>query len=139
LGWLPFDNLLVYGTGGFAYGRVERTGNFTLVPGPGGLTGVGQKFGAFSYDCGIGVANPCFAGSSGDTATGWTAGGGLEWAFLPNWSLKGEYLFVSLHNDSLTETAQAVLNPGDIPASFNANFSRANYNIVRVGLNYQFH
>ena len=35
--------------------------------------------------------------------------------------------------------AQAVLNPGDVPASFNANFSHSSFNIFRVGLNYQFH
>jgi hypothetical protein len=34
--------------------------------------------------------------------------------------------------------AQAVLNPGDVPASFNANFSHSSFNIFRVGLNYHF-
>ncbi len=136
-GWLPSDNLLVYGTGGFAYGRVEHTGNFTLGPGFEFAAGSG----GFSFNCGsiAGGANPCFAGSSGSTEIGWTAGGGLEWAFSPHWSLKGEYLFVSLHDNSLTETAQAVLNPGNTLASFNANFNHTNFNVLRVGLNYQFH
>jgi outer membrane immunogenic protein len=28
------------------------------------------------------------------THMGWTAGGGLEWAFTPNWSIKAEYLYL---------------------------------------------
>jgi outer membrane immunogenic protein len=31
-----------------------------------------------------------------DTHIGWTAGGGLEWLFLPNWSAKVEYLYYDL-------------------------------------------
>ena len=30
------------------------------------------------------------------TQTGWTAGAGVEWAFLPNWTAKFEYLYVDL-------------------------------------------
>ena len=32
------------------------------------------------------------------TQTGWTAGAGVEWAFLPNWTAKVEYLYVDLGN-----------------------------------------
>ncbi|MCX8570806.1 hypothetical protein NDO48_17445 [Aminobacter sp. MET-1] len=31
-----------------------------------------------------------------DTEAGWTAGGGLEWAFNDKWSAKAEHLFVDL-------------------------------------------
>jgi outer membrane immunogenic protein len=41
-----------------------------------------------------GVYNSFTGGSN--TRTGWTAGGGVEWMFLPNWSAKGEYLFTDL-------------------------------------------
>ena len=36
------------------------------------------------------------------TQTGWTAGAGVEWAFLPNWTAKVEYLYVDLGNLSCT-------------------------------------
>ncbi len=141
LGWLPSQNLLIYGTGGFAYGEVEHSGNWTFAIPAGIGSGFGAGTGGFSFNCGniAGGANPCFAGSSRSIETGWTAGGGLEWALSPHWSIKGEYLFVSLASKSLRETALATCCVGPAPASFNANFSRTNFNIVRVGLNYQFH
>ena len=36
------------------------------------------------------------------TQTGWTAGAGVEWAFLPNWTAKVEYLYVDLGNLGLS-------------------------------------
>jgi outer membrane immunogenic protein len=131
LGWLPWNNLLIYGTGGFAYGRVNHTGS---------LGGSFSRLPAPSFSCSNGVTTTCFAGSSGNTATGWTAGGGVEYALWQQWSLKLEYLYVSLASNGLMETALSTLHPGlTTPASFNANFSHTNFNVVRVGLNYQFH
>jgi outer membrane immunogenic protein len=37
---------------------------------------------------------------SSTTQAGWTAGAGIEYAFLPNWTAKVEYLFVDLANAS---------------------------------------
>ena len=37
------------------------------------------------------------------TQTGWTAGAGVEWAFLPNWTAKVEYLYVNLGNFVLSD------------------------------------
>jgi outer membrane immunogenic protein len=73
-------------------------------------------------------------------ATGWTAGAGFEYAIWKNVTFKAEYLYVSLGSDSVTETALAVdpFSPADARSSFNANFSRTNFNVARVGLNYHF-
>ena len=73
---------------------------------------------------------------------GWTAGGGLEWAFADNWTAKVEYLFVDL-------SGKAPCNHGyscgyDAPATaaaaaVNANDAvKLNENIVRVGVNFKF-
>jgi outer membrane immunogenic protein len=59
--------------------------------------------------------------------TGWTWGGGLEWAFAPNWSAKLEYLFVDLGEKPIYRS------PGGTPENV-----LVNSNIVRVGLNYKF-
>ena len=40
--------------------------------------------------------------SYSNTRTGWTAGGGLEWMFLPHWSAKLEYLFADLDSGGAT-------------------------------------
>jgi outer membrane immunogenic protein len=63
-----WDRLLVYGTAGVAYGKVEAT-----------------------------LPNATFLVTSGsNTRTGFVFGGGFEWAFAPAWSLKAEYLRTDL-------------------------------------------
>jgi outer membrane immunogenic protein len=96
LGWVQ-GPWLVYVTGGAAWVNFEAT-----LTGPGG-------------------------GSVSDNATrsGWTAGGGVEWMFLPKWSAKLEYLFVD------TDATNVTL----LGATFE---TRAQQNIVRAGLNYHF-
>jgi outer membrane immunogenic protein len=62
------DNLLFYGTGGFA---------------------------AAGAQAGIKDANTlALLDSTSSTHTGWTAGAGLEWGFAPNWSAKFEVLYL---------------------------------------------
>jgi outer membrane immunogenic protein len=132
IGYLPVDSLLVYATGGFAYGRVERTGNYSSNN-P-GVSLLGFPIGGFAFVCNGGTV--CFTGSSSGIDTGWTAGGGLEYAFWQKWTVRAEYLYVSLASRSVTETA---LNGGGFtPTSFNANFGRTNFNVARAGLSYRF-
>jgi outer membrane immunogenic protein len=131
LGYLPTDNLLAYVTGGFAYGKVEHSGGMinnsantiTLISGP------------FAVTCFAAAA--CYTGSSSDVATGWTVGGGLEYAIWSRWTLRAEYLYVSLKSNSITETA-VVVPPGAASSSINTNFNRTNINVARVGVNYRF-
>jgi outer membrane immunogenic protein len=92
------DHLLVYGTGGVAYGDIK----FSDVP-------------------------AAFVVNSGATNTGWTAGGGLEYAFTRNWSAKVEYLYVDLGSVGLACT------PGCGTSSV-----KFNENIVRGGVNFHF-
>jgi outer membrane immunogenic protein len=133
LGYLPADNLLAYVTGGFAYGQVERSGVFATANG-GSVT---ANIPPFSLSCASPASPTCLAGSSSGVAGGWTLGGGLEYAFWQNWTLKAEYLYVSLASKSVTEIAVTPL-PGTTPSSFNANYGRTNFNVARVGVNYRF-
>jgi len=107
------DRLLIYGTGGLAVAKINFNQVNTLPDYP--FTDI------FSVS---------------DTKTGWAAGGGVEYAFLNNWSVKVEYLYVDLGTVSGTSSTVA-LNPA-APGSFghNADF-RAN--IVRAGFNYKFY
>jgi outer membrane immunogenic protein len=132
LGWLATPNLLLFGTGGLAYGRTSLTANETFSGPSGGLT---INLGGFSANCTLNV--PCFAGSGAATKTGWTAGGGVEWQFAARWSAKIEYLFVDLGTQSLIVSALNTLNNGTAPSSFTAAF-RDEMNVVRLGLNYRF-
>jgi len=66
-------------------------------------------------------------GSSTDTNTGWTVGGGVEAAIAGPWTAKIEYLYVDLGNNSCSS--------GFCASSTNADFHT---NIVRGGINYRF-
>ena len=64
---------------------------------------------------------------------GWTAGLGVEWAFWDSWSIRAEYDFIGLNNQSFAS--------GNAPAPFgNAVFTSNNRNIqlVTAGVNYKF-
>jgi outer membrane immunogenic protein len=95
-----WDRLLVFGTAGIAYGDVYGT-----------LTNAGFTTGSITH-------------------AGFIGGGGVEWAFAPAWSVKGEYLWTNL-GDKATYGLPAL--------PLVENVSLKNLSIVRVGLNYHFH
>jgi outer membrane immunogenic protein len=131
-GWLATPNLLLFGTGGLAYGRVGDSANHVMGSAPGNFAGgVVPPFSAICF------ANvPCYAGASSAIKTGWTAGGGAEWLFDQHWSAKVEYHFVNLGIETERLTALATI-PSTSPSSFNMLF-REQFHVVRVGLNYKF-
>ena len=67
---------------------------------------------------------------------GMPLGGGLEYAIWQRWTIKAEYLYVSLGSNSVTELGS--LNGVLAQSTLNANFSRTNYNVARAGVNYCF-
>lgn len=71
-----WDNLLVYGTGGAAFGGVN-SGYSVTTPGP------------------------SFSDSVDTDHFGWTAGAGVEYAVTENFSIKTEYLYVDLGDEEL--------------------------------------
>jgi outer membrane immunogenic protein len=112
LGVTVTPDLLLYGTGGLAYGRVDASANVFL---PDGLEPSAQAPASISK-----------------TKAGWTAGAGAEWMFAHNWSAKLEYLHVDLGSESAI---------GVFPASpeFKAGYTwRFRENLARVGVNYHF-
>jgi outer membrane immunogenic protein len=110
IGFTPTNNLLLFGTGGLAYGGVKNSATLVLTP--------------------IGDGN--YAGSTSETKIGWTAGVGGEYAFANNWSVKLEYLYLDLGT-----TAVRMVDPGR-PGTFIDYGFRHRDNIVRAGLNYHF-
>jgi outer membrane immunogenic protein len=129
LGWLVTPTFLVYGTGGLAYGGVNATTNITQVV----TDDPTLPFPYFS------------TGSLNNTRVGWTAGGGVEWMFSPNWSLKVEYLYYDL--GGVTYGLSPLVNiggplsaaPGSaISTAFPQSSTRFRGNIVRAGINWHF-
>lgn len=132
LGFLPLDNFLAYVTGGFAYGSVALSGNYTNLSG----NSIGLIAGGISAFCA--ARSTCFAGSSTSTVGGWTVGGGFEYALWRSLSVKSEYLYVSLDSKTLAESATVLGVGGTSPAVVNADFGRAAFHVARVGVNYRF-
>ncbi len=105
-----FDRLLIYGTGGAAFGGFA-TG---LILGAVDLTG--------SYYA---------IGGHPGTRVGWTAGGGLEYAIDNNWSVRSEYRYSDFgHFADLPVSPVAGLG-------YSANRQLAQ-NQVQVGFSYKF-
>jgi outer membrane immunogenic protein len=80
LGVTVTPDLLLYGTGGLAYGHVDTSANFSE-----------SDSGDDSVQAPASVSK---------TKVGWTAGAGAEWMFARNWSAKLEYLYVDLGSES---------------------------------------
>jgi outer membrane immunogenic protein len=132
LGVLITDHVLLYGTGGLAYGRVELSGNTSVtgsIPPPNVITPGASVF------------------SESKTNVGYAFGGGFEGkcSYLPTgWTWKAEYLYVDL--GSLDTVAPfpggpVVGVPGPLTTPFTGaitTHTRFTDNIVRVGLNYKF-
>jgi outer membrane immunogenic protein len=109
---VAWDRALIYATGGVAFGGFNTNVSFN----GNGAAGV-----------------PFFAnGSVSSTRTGWTVGGGIDYAVTNNWSIFAEYRYTNF--GSIREN-----NFGALPIGFVFNGSRQlNQNQVQVGFSYKF-
>ena len=122
--------MLIYGTGGLAYGGVTpRTSIF------GGNTGL--NLGLCCRRSSLRLVRQL-----SDTLVGWTVGGGVEWMFMPNWSAKVEYLYYDLGSVTYSGAPPSSLrrrhSTGHFASHRFADSTRFNGNVVRVGVNYHF-
>ena len=99
-----FDNMLLYAKGGFALAgdRYDVTGSFAGTP--------------FGF---VGLEN----------RIGWTAGGGVEWAFSQHWSASIEYDYYQFGHRLVTMSDPTNVFLGNVDV-------RQNIQVVKVGLNF---
>jgi outer membrane immunogenic protein len=112
VGWAD-KNWLFYGTGGLAVTDLSHRSSFA------------DSFGAAENV------------NDSTTKTGWAAGGGIEYALLQHWTVRGEFLYVSFGSVSST----SILGPAAIVGcACTPMFHSANLNadIVRLGVNYKY-
>jgi outer membrane immunogenic protein len=80
--------------------------------------------------------------SYSNTLSGWAAGAGLEWGFLPHWTARVEYLHLEFDDVVSSYSAtELIAIPGVGPTTSTTMYgARSNTGIdtVRVGLNYLF-
>lgn len=111
LGFTPVERLLVYVTGGLAYGEVKSQHAMDAL-----LTHGGS-----------------FTGASHGYRTGWAAGAGIEWAVLDNVTIRAEYLHYDLGSIKTGSLDRVVRQPhwGLTRSSFSGD-------VIRVGFNVRF-
>jgi len=118
---LAFDQTLIYVTGGAAIADIKAAKSFSWN---------------FADGCPIlGTLNNCHVGGSSGATFGWTAGAGIEWAFAPRWSVKGEYLFVRV-DDFTFGTFNRTTFVGVAAQTANHRVD-TDLHIARIGLNYR--
>jgi outer membrane immunogenic protein len=118
LGVTLTPSLLLFGTGGLAYGNVRNSAN------------ADASFNA-------GTLHNDFPAQTSQTKAGWALGGGAEWMFTRGWSAKVEYLHIDLGKTSAVGSALANGIPATFTDSVNYTFTNR-FDTVRVGVNYHF-
>jgi outer membrane immunogenic protein len=109
VGVLASPTVLLYATGGLAYGGVNSS----------------ETIGA-----------PAFGFSNTNTSVGWTVGAGIEGAIGGNWTAKLEYLYMDLGTSSGSFlTTIPALGGGVLASNYSSHITD---NILRVGINYRF-
>jgi outer membrane immunogenic protein len=121
-GWLVDPRVLLYVTGGAAYGQVKA-----------------------DYAAGV-LGLPLLASSTSATRLGWTIGGGIEGMLSQNWTVKAEYLYVdlgSVASGALGGATTTIIPSSTITTVIDTTFAaaartRVRDNIARIGINYHF-
>jgi outer membrane immunogenic protein len=109
---VALDRWMIYATGGFAYGGGGRNNDFC---------------GGVFFDC-----------NNDNTRTGWTVGGGVEYAFASYLTARIEGLWVSLNRDN-RRFAGTVFDPTTDTLFVTGGNRRNNeFGVVRAGVNWKF-
>jgi outer membrane immunogenic protein len=106
LGYVVTPNTLVYATGGWAYGHTTTSANASLT----GVTGTSVSTGV-------------------NQNSGWTVGGGIEYAVNQWLSVKTEYAYVDLGTANLFTGSV-----GGVPLTLG---EKATFHTVKAGLNFK--
>jgi outer membrane immunogenic protein len=119
---------MITGRGGFAIDRV-------LFYVKGGVAFVDESV-TVTHPAFPNLGIPAVAATASSNNAHWTLGGGIEWAFANNWSIKGEYMFIGTDNNSPC----GFVGSGPIPAgNYCWNHSGLDgISTAKFGLNYRF-
>lgn len=127
IGFLATPALMIFGTGGLAYG--------------GAWANVAQSATDLLNSEGAGTGVWIGGGRQSQLLTGWTAGGGVEWMFMPNWSLKGEASYWDLGRMNV-QTATIGVSPSLNEFANGLGYGRTSVAFsgvqAKLGVNYHF-
>ena len=106
------DRALIYGTGGVAFAQMN-----------------------YDYDINDGAGTTYFSDDFDDNMTGWTIGGGVEFAATQNFTVKLEYLYMDLGDFDESVT---IAGTPPIPNDTYSIDGDVNLHTVKLGVNYTF-
>ena len=110
----PDNRLMIYGTGGVAY--AGGSANFSV------------------YDS---TTGSLWSGNPSSSRVGWVLGGGVEYAFTNNWTVRGEYLYADLGSSSFNSIGNAAAGAA-FPGVYASGKISYNASIFRAAVNYKF-
>lgn len=117
VGFLASPSLLLYATGGLAYGHVSSSSSVQ-----------------FPITC---CAGDTYLGNGSEIRAGWTVGGGAEWMAWNNWSVKAEYLYIDLGSFSYANVCVVACGALVPPPAYGTRITTREH-VARLGLNYHF-
>lgn len=123
IGFLATPRLLIYGTGGIAWAGLSSDETVTGLPAQG-----------------FNPPEVTVLASSSETATGWVAGAGAEWAIGRGWSIKTEWQHMEFGDLDTKFTGTAYPGkPNEIKGYNNDSFPGSmDIDLVKLGLNFKF-
>jgi len=127
---VPFPSVLLYATGGGAWGNANGNSNATCIAAPGSPCSSGSPL----------TGGVPFTGGGAtfhSTDSGWTAGAGFEWAFFQHWTARIEYLHLQFNNTNTNYTTTVTTAAGTGVATTHIS-SNTGVDVVRFGVNYLF-
>jgi outer membrane immunogenic protein len=132
VGYLIIPTVLAYATGGLTYGNAyANVAQFGATQITGNVTPVSQ----FDLSTFSGFNSQTFGGGhKSGTLTGWNIGGGFEWMFAPNWSVKAEAIYWNMGNVNV-QTASFNSTGANGLGNVAVNYQGV---IARAGINYHF-
>ena len=117
LGFLPTQNILIYATGGVAYGETSASHTSADLTNNGFISG---------------------RGSASEHHIGWAAGAGGELMLANNWTVRAEWIHVDLGKaDYHLKGTNYYANP-PVPYSTDAFPADLTFDVFRLGVNYKF-
>ncbi len=109
-----------------ATGRIGYAWNNVLVYGKGGAAWINENYSGNASAGGMTVTtNPIT-----DTRVGWTAGAGMEYGFVPNWSVFAEYDYLAFGSKNYTFTS-------NLPVTTVTRI-KTNVDVFKFGANFRF-
>jgi opacity protein-like surface antigen/outer membrane protease len=114
IGFTPVDDMLVYATAGLAFGRTRAFSNLTFP-----------------------TLGSAFVNAHNDVTVGLAAGGGVEYALGPQWSIGAEFLYYNLGDSHVAGLANYNPPPGFSAPEMDSSFAFKGYTL-RLGVNYEF-